>query len=156
MRSPIALVVLVVLGGSIASAEGASVDVVTECVHLSPDGHYTYSYIVNERPPTDTVEMECAVFDNQRKALSSSQRTYEPEMSAKPRWNRRCVVVDEHNRHVFTRSENTFSVTRAAHTSSEPMRVVEDAPCSQRARTGPRIRAPRVSASRAIASGVLN
>jgi hypothetical protein len=136
MRSPTALALVVVLSGSIASAENTVADVVTECVHPSADGHYTYSYIVNERSPNDSVEMECAVFDNQRKTLSTSQRTYEPHMSAKPRWNRRCVVVDETHRHVFTRGENTFSVTRAAHTSSEPMRVVEDAPCSQRARAG--------------------
>jgi len=148
MRSPIAFASLVVLSGSIASADGAPADVVTECTHLSADGLYTYSYTVNERPPLETVEMECAVFDNQRKTLSTSQRTYEPHMSAKPRWNRRCVVVDETSRHVFTRgeNENTFSVTRAAHTSSESLRVVADAPCSQRAQAGQR-RRPAASAS---------
>ena len=145
MRSPIALASLVVLSGSIAFAEGAPADVVTECTHLTADGRYTYSYIVNERPPLETVEMECAVFDNQRKTLSTSQRTYDPRVSAKPRWNRRCVVVDETSRHVFTRGENTFSVTRAAHTSSESMRVVEDAPCSQRAQASQR-RRPTTSA----------
>lgn len=145
MRS-IAFAVLVVLSGSIASAEGAAVDVVTECVHLSADGQYTYSYIVNERPPSETVEMECAVFDNQRKTLSKSQRTYEPQMSTKPRWNRRCVVADETSRHVFTRGEQTFSVTRAAHSDSQPMLVVENVPCSQRAQTGNR-RRPTASGS---------
>lgn len=134
MRSPIALTVLVVLSGSIALAEGGPSDVVTQCMHLSADGLYTYSYIVDERPTTDTVEVECAVFDNHDKTLSKSQRTYEPDMSTKPRWNRRCVVADETSRHVFTRSENTFSVTRAEHGVSSPTRIVEDAPCLQRAR----------------------
>jgi hypothetical protein len=146
MRSSTAFAVLVVLSGSIASAESTPVDVVTECVHLSADGHYTYSYTVNERPPMDTVEMECAVLDNRSKTLSKSQRTYDPQMSTKPRWNRRCVVADETSRHVFTRAEKTFSVTRAAHTDSEPMRVVENVPCSERAQAGNR-RRPTASAS---------
>jgi hypothetical protein len=124
---------LVVLSGSIASAEGASVDAVTQCVHLSADRHYTYSYMVSERPTIGAVELECAVSDHLRKTVSKSQRTYAADGSTKPRWNRRCVVVDETSKYVFTRGDNAFSITRATQAFSRPVQIVGNAPCSQRA-----------------------
>lgn len=138
---PIAvLAAAITLGGSIAHAGSTDIDALTECIHSSPDGRYTYSFLVNECPTIATVEMECAVFDNERKTVARNQRTYEPNMDARPRWNRRCVVLDENGKHVFTRGDKTFSVTRTADAampeSARPVAVVEDAPCSQRAHTG--------------------
>src|SRR5687768_2597827 len=105
MKPILLLAALFVLGSSIAYAGSPQLDGVMECVHSSADGRYMYSYTVNECPTIATVEMECAVFDNQKKTVARSQRSYESEMGVKPRWNRRCVVVDENGKHVFTRED---------------------------------------------------
>jgi hypothetical protein len=140
MKSTLVLTAALMLASPIAQAGSVERDALTECVHSSKDSRYTYSFLVNECPTIGTVEIECAVSDNQRKTTVRSQRMYEPDMSSRPRWNRRCVVVDENGTHVFTRSENAFSVMRAADASAPPSArpavVVDAAPCSQRAHAG--------------------